>query len=128
MAMLTILLGAALVLLGVGGYLLTGMVSWTALIPAIFGVPFLVLGLLAGKPTARKHAMHGAAGLSLLGLAGGVMGVPKLVTLLGGGEVARPAAAISQSIMALLCAVFLALCVKSFVDARRQRVSPESAS
>ena len=41
--------------------------------------------------------------------------------LLGGQEVARPAAVISQSIMGALTAVFVALCVKSFIDARKAR-------
>jgi hypothetical protein len=121
MPTIAILCGTALTLLGLIGYFATGMVSWTALIPALFGVPLLVLGALALKPALRKHAMHGAAALGLLGLLGSAMGVPKAVTLLAGGTVARPAAAVSKAIMAVLCLAFLALCVKSFVDARRNR-------
>jgi hypothetical protein len=45
----------------------------------------------------------------------------KLPSLLAGQEVARPAAVISQSIMGALTAVFVALCVKSFIDARKAR-------
>jgi hypothetical protein len=44
-----------------------------------------------------------------------------LVTLLSGGEVARPKAAVSQSITAAVCAAFVALCVNSFLAARRRR-------
>jgi hypothetical protein len=57
----------------------------------------------------------------LLGLIGSARGIPAFVSLLGGGEVERPAAAVAQAIMALACAVFIALGVKSFRDARKAR-------
>jgi hypothetical protein len=123
MPTVAIALGVALVLLGAGGYVVTGMTSWTALIPALFGLPIAVLGAVATNPSARKHAMHAAAGLGLLGLLGSAMGLPKLVTLLSGGTVARPGAAVTQSLMAGLCLAFLVLCVKSFFDARRCRAA-----
>lgn len=126
MPLVTVVLGTSLIVLGLGGYIATGMASWTAMIPAVFGLPLILLGVVARAPGRRKHAMHAAATLSLVGLAGGAMGIPKLATMMSGGEAARPAAAISQSIMALLCVVFLALCVKSFIDARRLPASPQS--
>ena len=42
--------------------------------------------------------------------------------MLGGEQVARPLATAMQSIMALLTLGFVILAVKSFIDARRQRV------
>lgn len=81
----------------------------------------LVLGLVALKERLRKHAMHGAALVGLLGFLGGAgMGLPKLPALLS-GEAARPAAVIEQLIMAAVCLVFVALCVRSFIVARRNR-------
>ena len=122
MANITIVTGILLIALGVVGYVVTGMVSITALIPAIPGVILLVLGLVARNPAARKHAMHAAAALALLGAAGTISGVAKVVKwILAGDEPARPAAAISQSVMAAVLIVFVALCIKSFVDARRNR-------
>ena len=41
--------------------------------------------------------------------------------LLGGGEVAKPAAAYEQVLMGLLCGVFVVLCIRSFISARRPR-------
>jgi hypothetical protein len=120
MPFIAIAFGDLLLLLGIIGYVVTGMESWTALIPAFFGLPINILGLAALKADWRKHAMHAAAGLSLLGLLGSGRGLVQLFTLLGGGEVERPGAVISQSIMAVLCFVFLLLCVFSFVNARRQ--------
>lgn len=121
MAQTTIGFGVVLALLGAAGYALTGGVSITALIPTFFGLPLIVMGALALNERFRKHAMHAAAALGLVGFVGSAGGLPKLVTLLTGGEVARPAAVMAQSIMAALTAVFVGLCVKSFIDARRAR-------
>lgn len=121
MAPVTIGFGILLMVVGIVGYVVTDRVSFTALIPAWFGVALLVLGVLAYKDNLRKHAMHLAAMLGLLGFLFTAKGLLRLATLLTGGEVERPAAVISQSIMAVSCAVFVGLCVKSFVDARRAR-------
>jgi|HigsolmetaAR201D_1030396.scaffolds.fasta_scaffold66710_2 hypothetical protein len=117
---ITIAVGVLLILLGVGGYLAT-RTSLTALIPAGFGVLFLILGLIARNPNSRKHAMHAAAMLGVLGILGSARGLAKLPALLSGEQVARPGAVAAQSAMAVVLIVFVALCVKSFVDARLAR-------
>lgn len=121
MAKITIALGAVLTLLGLFGYFGLGSGSWTALIPAFFGVPFLVLGALALKEDLRRHAMHGAALLGVLGLLGTFRGLMSFFRMLGGAEVARPDAVRIQALMAALLIVFVVLCVNSFVQARRNR-------
>jgi hypothetical protein len=118
MPRITALLGVALVLLGVGGYFATGMVSVTAMIPAFLGVPLVALGMLGRRPAWRKTLMHLALVLTLIGLAGAARGLPGLFQLAGGLEVARPAAVVAQSAMALLCLLHLALGIRSFVLAR----------
>ncbi len=123
MANTTIAFGAALILLGLASYVLTEGVSVTALIPAFFGVPLLLAGVLARNERYRMHSMHAAAALGLLGFLGSAPGLIALLTLASGGQVARPAAVIAQSIMAILMATFVALCVKSFREARRQRAA-----
>lgn len=115
----TIGIGVALILLGLIGYFATGAVSVTALIPAFFGIVLALLGWLARDDKRRKLVMHIAVVVGLLGFAGSVSGIPKLIRMLGGAEIARPAAAVSQSVMAALTGVFIVLCVKSFIDARR---------
>jgi hypothetical protein len=119
----TIALGVILIGLGVIGYFVTGRQSPTALIPAFAGVLFLILGVVAQKPGARKHAMHAAAALALLGFFGTVPGLIKFFRMLGGAEVARPAAVRSQAIMAVLCLLFVIFCVRSFIAARRTRLA-----
>jgi hypothetical protein len=121
MAAITVVFGLALIAVGVAGFVATGSEHFTALIPAGLGGVLALLGALSFKDALRKHTMHAAALVGVLGFAGCVMGVPKLITYLSGGEVARPAAAISQSVTALLCLVFVGLCVNSFVQARRRR-------
>lgn len=121
MANITLVIGIALIGLGLGGYFGTGTSSLTALIPAVFGAILALLGFMARDEAKRKVAMHIAVLIGLIGFLGSVPGLMKLPALLGGQEVARPAAVISQSIMGVLTAVFVALCVKSFIDARKGR-------
>ena len=123
MATTTIIFGVVLIVLGVGSYFGTSMVSPTALIPAVFGLLLVIFGALARDEKRRKMAMHVAVAIGLVGFAGTIAGVLKLFTLLAGGEVARPTAVIAQSIMAILMLVYVAMCVKSFIDARKRRAN-----
>jgi hypothetical protein len=121
MARTTIVVGIMLIALGVVGYVATGAASVTALIPAIFGVVFCLLGWVAGNERYRKHALHAAVLVGVVGFLGSASGLAGLMRLIAGTGVERPAAVISQSVMAVVMAAFVALCVKSFVNARRQR-------
>ncbi len=69
--------------------------------------------------------MHGAAVLTLLGFAGTVGGLIKFFKMLGGAEMERPAAITVQAIMAILCLIFLIFAIKSFIDARKNRMKSE---
>ncbi len=123
MPKLTFGLGMLLTLLGLAGYVASGGVSWTALIPAFVGLPIAVLGAVALKAgaRARTHTVRAAFTLALLGLLGSASGVPGALRLLTGGEVARPGAAVAKAIMALLCLVFVALSIRPLLAARRER-------
>ena len=99
------------------------MISLTALIPAAFGVIFCTLGAVARDPDKRKHTMHAAALLGLLAVLGSGRGLTRIVPLIAGEPVDRPGAVIAQAIMAVLGIIFVALCIKSFRDARRSRAS-----
>jgi membrane-bound ClpP family serine protease len=119
---IAIVFGAILIVLGVGGYLAT-MISWTALIPAILGVILLLLGLLARQEKMRMHAMHGAALVGLVGILGG--GWRVIAALRSDNPINELAFGMNVA-MAVTCAIFLALCVKSFIDARRRRKAAQS--
>ncbi len=119
---LTIIFGYILVALGIVGYLMADGASKTALIPTYFGFPLVILGRLALSPRFRKHSMHGAVVIALLGFLGSARGLMKLPALLSGGEVERPLAVGVQSAMAVICLVYIVLAVQSFIAARRARV------
>lgn len=121
MPKLTLWYALVLIALGLIGYFGMGRQSITALIPAFFGIAVLVTALLARKESTRRNAMHAAVVLAVLAFAGTVMGIPKTITLLGGGEIARPTAVIVQAIMAVLSLAYILIAVKSFVDARKAR-------
>jgi fluoride ion exporter CrcB/FEX len=121
MANTTIGFGVVLIILGLGGYFGSGMASPTALIPAVFGVLLAILGAMSRDERRKKMTMHIAVTIGLLGFIGTVSGLFELPTLLAGGAVARPMAVVSKSIMAVLMAVYVGMCVKSFIDARRRR-------
>jgi hypothetical protein len=117
---ITIALGVALIIVGLAGYFLTGAVSLTALIPAGFGVVIALAGVLARDDRMRKHAMHAAVLVALLGFLGSVRGVLQIGALLD-GTAARPAAVVSQTIMAVLTLGYIVAAVRSFVQARASR-------
>jgi hypothetical protein len=123
----SILFGALLVALGVWGRYGGDLGLWqplgfqppehlsgTAMIPAYVGAALALLGLVALKASLLKHAMHGAAMVGLLGLlaAAGRLIATGNTQGVGGTSLIG---------MTVLCAVFLALCVNSFIQARRRR-------
>jgi hypothetical protein len=127
MGVVTIVLGVLLSVLGVVGFVVTGSEHYTALIPSGFGVVFVILGALARQEWLRMHVMHAAAVLGLIGFVATARGLIGLAHLLAGGEVERPAAAVSQSLMALACLAYVGLCVRSFIEARRRRLAGKAA-
>ena len=120
MPAITLIFAAILAVMGVVAYLLSGMASMTALIPTFFAIPLAICGVLAFKEGLRKHAMHGAAALAVIIFLGGSMGFAKLPALFA-GSAERPMAVIIQSSMATLMIVFIVLCVRSFIAARKAR-------
>jgi hypothetical protein len=125
-AKVTIGLGVLLVILGVVGFVATGSKAPTALIPVPVGIVFGVLGAVALNPARRKHAMHAAAALALLGFLITIPGLIGAIRLMTGGTVDNPAAAKAKAIMSVLCLVFVLLCVRSFIAARRARVAGDA--
>ncbi len=122
MPLVTIVCGALLEAMGFFAYFgadfLGEKQSVTALIPAFFGTPMMVCGVLAMNPKFLKHAMHGAAMLGLLGAVGAIF---RPVKLLVTGQFELTVPFYFQAGMFALCTVFVLLCVKSFIEARQAR-------
>ncbi len=124
----TIILGILLIAIGIIGYLASGAASATALIPAIFGAVFILLGKVAENESRRMVAMHLAQLLALLGIFGTFRGILNIISWMGGDPEVNVIAATAQTLMAVLCIGYLALGVKSFIDARRAPKADEGMS
>jgi hypothetical protein len=112
----TQLVGFVLLVIGIGTWLATGFESLTALIPAFFGLPILLLGLVAERrEAARKHAMHGALLLALIAL----LATAPIALDIGPMGDASDAAVIESWLTAIVALVYLVVGVRSFVAARR---------
>lgn len=110
----TIMLGALLIILGLASFYSTGMASITALIPTFFGIFFVIFGLLARSEKLHDKLIRAGMGLAVLGVLGTTSGFLKLISLIGGAEIARPVAVYGQSVMFLLCAAYTASGVRYF--------------
>lgn len=123
MSRLTLYFGAILTGIGVYFFIATGSTHPTSLIPAGFGLLLALLGLMASLSDAskRKLYMHIAVTVALFGfLFPGFMSVKELVKAHSDQmPLAHPAAIYEQLLMALLCFIFVLLCVRSFIAARR---------
>ena len=121
MAKLTIGFGVVLILLGAWGFISTGNLHPTALIPTYFGLVMGWSGILANTEDAKKRMlwMHIAVTVGLLGFIGAAVMVVVENVKAHGGPLAHPAAVESQAAMAFVCLVFVGLCVRSFIAARR---------
>ena len=121
MARTPITFAVMLIALGVLGYVGSGGASVTALIPAFFGGVLGLLRWIGRHERYRKHALHAAAVVGVVGFSGAARGLTGILALMSGNQVDRPVAVVAQAVMAVLMAVFVGLCVKSFIDARRAR-------
>lgn len=109
MPALSMVFGILMIALGVTGYAISDSKSITALIPCIFGAMLIVAGLLAKRENMRKHAMHAAAMVGILGVVGVLPRViGKEINLAVGCQIA----------FATLSGLFVILCVRSFINAR----------
>jgi len=122
MPTLALLVGAALVAVGLGTWVGTGAQAPTALIPAALGVLIAAAGVLARNPRLRMHAMHAGALVALLGVLACIPGILRIPALLG-GTAERPVAVVAQTLTFLICLAFVVSAVRSFIEARRSRAS-----
>ena len=123
MAKITITIGVLLVLVGVAGFIGTGSSHPTSLIPTWFGLVLALCGFLARTEDAGKRMlwMHIAVTVGLVGFIVPASMVIKSLVKAHGSEVARPVATVDQAVMSLICLIFVVLCVRSFIAARRAR-------
>ena len=122
MAKLTLVLAVLLVALGLAGYLGTGSLHPTALIPAWIGLALGIFGFLAISPNEgrRKLFMHINVTIALLGFIGStVEAIRGYVHAASAGVAPDQIALTSKVTLAGLLLIYVILCVRSFIAARR---------
>ncbi len=126
MSRITLYFGAILVGIGIYFFVSTGSTHPTSLIPVWFGLVIALFGLLANSKDAgkRKLYMHVAVTVALLGvLFPGFMSAKDLIKAHSDNlPLAHPSATHEQLLMAILCFIFVLLCVRSFITARRSGI------
>jgi cytochrome b561 len=127
MAKLTIAFGFVLIVLGVWGFVATGSAHRTALIPTWIGLALAVSGGLARTEDAKQRMlwMHVAVTVGLLGFLGAVSRAIVELVKAQGAPLEHPVAVEDQAAMAVICLVYVLLCVRSFIAVRRTRISAE---
>jgi multisubunit Na+/H+ antiporter MnhF subunit len=121
MAKVTMVFAVLLIALGLIGFLGTGSEHPTALIPTWVGLALGIFGLLAMDKSERKRKlfMHINVTIGLVGFVGCVVEIVRsIVATKPLDEVAIPALA-AKTAMAWLLLIYVMLCVRSFVLARR---------
>jgi hypothetical protein len=109
--------GLVLMVIGIASYWLTGRTSMTALIPAFIGVVFIALAYAARTESLRKHVMHVAVAVGLVGVLGTLgRAIPAVLN----GQLTRPAV-LAQILTGLVLAYYVMMGVQSFRAARRAR-------
>ncbi|MFP5235458.1 MAG: hypothetical protein ACLGSD_06125 [Acidobacteriota bacterium] len=124
MAKVTLVFAVLLAILGIGFYVGTGSQHPTALIPLWFGLALGLFGFLAISPNEKRRMMfmHINVTIGLLGFIGAAW---RALSSYGHarslGVDPDKIALSAQAAMAGLMLIYVLMCVKSFIDARRSR-------
>jgi len=124
MAKVTIIFAVLLIVLGLVGYFGTGSAHPTALIPTWFGLALGICGILAISPSERRRRlfMHINVTIGLVGLIGAAAEAGRgYASAIAKGLAPDPIALAAKLAMAALLLIYVILCVRSFIQARRSR-------
>jgi hypothetical protein len=125
MARVTVLFGVLLIVLGGASFVLTGSKFPTSLIPVAFGILLVTFGSMAETPVPKRRMlfMHIAVTVGLLGFLATAPALFQLVPLIKATKLfPYPAAIEEKAAMSALMLIYVLLCVRSFITARRTRV------
>lgn len=125
MAKVTLVFAILLIALGLAGFFGTGSQHPTALIPTGFGLLLGIFGLLAISPneSRRKLFMHINVTIGMLGfLAAAGRAIQAYGRARSQGIEPDRIALGAQVAMAALLLIYVLMCVRSFIEARRSRL------
>ena len=124
MAKLTIGFGVLLAAVSLGFWFALGRTEMAALHPAGIGILLIISGILANTENPKKRMlwMHIAVTLGLIGFL--TTGIRAGIALAKGTAMSiNPLGFEERAAIAIICLVYVALCVRSFITARRGRVA-----
>jgi hypothetical protein len=122
LAKLTIWFGVLLAAVSLGFWIATGRAETAALHPAGVGLLLILCGALANTENPKKRMlwMHIAVTFGLIGFL--ITGIRAAVELAKGTAMSiNPMGFEERVVIALICLLYVALCVRSFIAARRAR-------
>ena len=112
--------GIFLIVWGIGVTILSDSQSITSLIPAIFGLPIIILSFFAKKfPDRKKLLMHIVV---LIGLIIFLGGLDLIRGLIQGNIFVNLWASSSKFMMIISGLIFTILCIKSFIFNRKNKL------
>lgn len=107
---MSIVLGLLLIVIGLAAYVFSDFASVTALIPAVFGILIVGLGILSRTGSYRHQALYAIGALALFGVLGSLRAVPELLSQ----EIT--VGTVSQGLMILVSLVLLGIVVRALRD------------
>jgi hypothetical protein len=124
MAKSTMMFGAVLVVVSAGFWVAMGRSEMAALHPAGVGVLLAICGALANTDNAKRRMiwMHIAVTFGLIGFL--ITGIRAAIEVVKGTAMTvNPVAFEERVVVAAICFVFVLLCVRSFIAARKARTA-----
>lgn len=116
-AKIAIIIGVLLIIIGILGWVLTGISSITALIPTFFGLPIAILGWAAQTQKFARVCVLIVAILALLGIVGTYTVLFDVEGLLNASNASDISASIlSRGAMFILCSIMMIVSMTSFIE------------
>lgn len=125
MAKLTIGFGVLLIALGIFSFVATGSAHPTALIPVGIGLLFVLFGVLANTENTKRRMlwMHVSVTVALIVFLSMIPAMIDVYKLAHGVFFPYPAAIESKATLGLFSLIYVLFCVRSFINARRDRLA-----
>ena len=125
MARLTIVFGVLLIAVAVGAFYLAGGGRYPMLHPAGLGVLLVLCGALGWTNDLKRRAlwMHIAVVVGLIGIGFGAKGAVQVFQLSHGADLPNPIGIEERALVCLLSLIFVAFCIRNFIENRRARLA-----
>ena len=121
MRITSLIIGAALMLVGSGAYILTG--EPPTLITLAFGMVLVIMAIGAANPRWAGPVQLMSAGLTFMGMMSAASSLPRFFELVSGGEVEQQGAVISTGILGIFCVIHVTMSIRWILANKRSAKS-----